>query len=83
MLDWPLWVVRLYAEFFEREPHPDDRREVLLAELVARYSAVHRGPGAAAPRAADFLPTDAWRAPESDGRYSDVDREMMRQLQRG
>ena len=62
VMTWPLWVTRVYAEFLGREPLPEERIELGLAQLTANYVAVHRAPGSPAPRAADFLlARDAWR----------------------
>jgi len=84
VLAWPLWVVHTYAEFLAREPAVEDRLEVMLAQLSAQYGAVHRGPGMPAPRINDYLLfRDAWADTEpADGHYSDIDREIMRQLTR-
>lgn len=81
VLEWPLWVVRAYAEFFMREPPAEERCEALLAEQAAMFASVNRSPGAPATRASDFRPfLSAWDMPaEADG-YSEVDREIMRQL---
>ena len=85
VLAWPLWVVQTYAEFLQREPLPEERTELGLAQLTAAFGAVHRRPGSPAPRAADFLLfRDAWAdmAPQAAGQYSELDLEIMRQLRR-
>ena len=45
----------VYAEFLTREPLPEERIELGLAQLTANYVAVHRAHGSPAPRPADFL----------------------------
>ena len=83
VMQWPLWVVQTYAEFLQREPLPEERAEVGIAQLTASFAAVHRRPGSPAPRPADFLLfRDAWTDKAPAGRYSDLDLEMMRQLRR-
>ena len=79
VMTWPLWVTRVYAEFLGREPLPEERIELGLAQLTANHAAVHRAPGSPAPRAADFLlARDAWRD-AGDG-YTETDLAIMRQL---
>lgn len=84
VLTWPLWVVRTYAEFLAREPLPEERTEIAVAQLSALFGAVHRQPGTPAPRTADYLLfRDVWApAPDESGGYSEVDLQIMRQLQR-
>lgn len=85
VLTWPLWVVQTYAAFLQREPMPEERAEVGIAQLTAAFGAVHRRAGSPAPRIGDFLLfRDAWADMDArdDGRYSDLDLEMMRQLRR-
>lgn len=80
VMTWPLWVTRVYAEFLGREPLPEERIELGLAQLTANYVAVHRAPGSPAPRPADFLlARDAWRDDAGDG-YTETDLAIMRQL---
>ena len=80
VMTWPLWVTRVYAEFLSREPLPEERIELGLAQLTANYVAVHRAPGSPAPRPADFLlARDAWRDDAGDG-YTETDLAIMRQL---
>lgn len=84
VLSWPLWVVHTYAEFLACEPTVEDRIEVMLGQLSAQYGAVHRAQGAPVPRINDFLLyRDAWAgAEQGESDYSDIDREIMRQLHR-
>lgn len=80
---WPLWVVRVYAEFLAREPMPEERTEIGIAQLSAMFGSVHRSPGQAGVRTADYLLfRDAWVDRDADDGYSDIDRELMRQLAR-
>lgn len=84
VMTWPLWVVRSYAEFLGKEPMPEERTEIQVAQLSSLFAAVHRQPGAPAPRAADYLLfRDAWADEMPDAiQYSNVDLQIMRQLQR-
>jgi hypothetical protein len=83
VLAWPLWVVRTYAEFLQREPAVEERLELGIAQIAQLYAACHRPKGAAAPTLHDFLHgRDAWADPVDESRYSDVDLEIMRQIRR-
>ena len=65
--NWPAWLVDLYREFFEREPHPTERLERLVAQLRANYATVHKGKGASDVSLADVRPhLRAWDEPEPD-----------------
>lgn len=82
VMTWPLWVVRTYAEFLAREPMPEERTEIAVAQLTSLFGSVYRQPGSPAPRIADYLLyRDAWADADIDeSRYSDVDLQIMRQL---
>ena len=83
VMRWPLWVVRTYAEFLQREPMPEERIELGIAQLASLYLGRHRNPGAAAPSVTDMLLCrDGWQNPIDESRYSDVDLEIMRQVRR-
>ena len=74
---WPAWEIDLLDKFFEREPASIDRVEMGIARLTAMYVAAHQRSGGRLPAITDFLPhLKAWPFPQ-DGRYSDVDREIM------
>ncbi len=81
VLAWPLWVVHAYADFLAREPLPEERIELGIAQLASLYVGRNRKPGATAPSINDFLLCrDGWQAPVDESLYSDVDLEIMRQI---
>ena len=83
VLQWPLWVVHTYADFLNREPMPEERIELGIAQLSSLYLGVHRKPGSASPSVSDMLlGRNGWQAQVDESRYSDVDLEIMRQIRR-
>lgn len=57
-----------------------DRLEALTARIATMYATVHGEKGRTPPTVRDFLPhLKAWPNPQ-DGRYSDVDKEVIAAL---
>lgn len=80
---WPASDLRLLAKYLGKSPAHEDRVESLLAQLLACYINAHQKEGAQPKTPADFMPwLGAWKAQESGGggRYSDVDKSIMRVL---
>lgn len=77
---WPAWEVRLLDEFLDKQPAAEDRIEIAIATLCALFFNANRGKAQASRQMKDYLPfLDPWPLP---GRYSDVDREVMKALGR-
>jgi len=85
VMDWPVSHVRLIATYLSREPAPDERIELALAQIATMYANSHRPKDRPPAKLVDFLPArDAWKAapaitPSSD-RYSESDRLMLSAL---
>jgi hypothetical protein len=77
---WPAWEVDLLENFLAKEPAAEQRIEVAIAHLTALYVTAHQQKNASPKRITDFmLYLKAWPA-ESEGQYSDVDREVLQEL---
>lgn len=73
VLDWPENHVALIAEYMAREPAPDERIEIAVAQLCATYVNAHRKKGAPAHPVVDFLPfRDAWKVDEPEESIFDL-----------
>jgi len=77
---WPAWELDLLEHYLAREPAPEERIEVSLANLMLMYATVNGKQGAAQKKVTDFLPyLKAWPQP-ADGRYNPVDMEVLQEL---
>lgn len=74
---WPAWEIDLLDHYMAKEPPEGFRTEVMLAQIAAILGTVHQKTGSAPKKIADMLLwSDVW----PDGRYSEVDQEVMRNL---
>jgi hypothetical protein len=77
---WPAWELDLLEHYLAREPAPEERLEVSLANFMLMYATVNGKQGAAQKKVIDFLPyLKAWPQP-TDGRYNPVDMEVLQEL---
>lgn len=83
-MDWPVSHVRLIATYLSREPAPDERIELALAQIATMYANSHRPKDRPPAKIVDFLaPRDVWKqaaAEPSSDRYSESDRLMLSAL---
>ena len=86
VMSWPSDHVELVEEFLAREPMADARIEIVVARLCELFVRAWGGSAARSIGVKDFLPyLQVWAADDAltDPRYSEVDREVLRQLGRG
>jgi hypothetical protein len=77
---WPAWELSVLEHYLAREPAPVERVEVMLAQLTAYFVKVHQSKGGSERKISDFLPyLKAWPE-ESDGRYNEVDKQVLAEL---
>lgn len=64
LLKWPAWQLDAYQAFVQREPPPDQRIEMILAQIATRVFNATRPQGVSAVSFQDFLqPRDLWGSP--------------------
>lgn len=80
--NWSASDVRLLSEYLSREQAPDERIEYAVSYLTATYVNAHRPKGESPRELSEFLLfRNAWkRSPETDARYSDVDKSFLKAL---
>ena len=66
--------------YLAREPSPAERLEVAIAHLTAIYVNGHQAKGRPPARISDFLLYRNVWPDTADGRYSDVDRQVLQEL---
>lgn len=72
---WPAWEVQVLQHYLAKQPAPEERLEVVLANLSAMFFNAHRGPGKQPLSADQFLfYRDPWPV------YSDVDKQALAAL---
>jgi len=72
-MQWPARDIDTLAEFFSKEPPPDDRIEYAIAVLQSMYANAHRQKGTAARPLTDFLPFHGiWQEPEESQAPADM-----------
>lgn len=77
---WPARHLDLLEQYLAREPAPEERLEVALANFMVMYATANGKQGAPQKKVADFLPyLKAWPQP-ADGRYNPVDMEVLQEL---
>lgn len=81
VLAWPAAHVDLLLAFTAREPTPDERIELGLAQLSALNFNTNRG-SAAAKSTADFLIAQDWWGEALPAALSDLDHDVRRALGR-
>lgn len=80
MAQWPAWELDLLDQYFAREPPVLERMEDILARVASMYATVHGEKGRTPPTPRDFMPhLKAWPSVQ-DGRYSDIDKEVLAAL---
>lgn len=83
-MEWPVSHVLLVSTYLSREPAPDERIEIALAQIATMYANTHRAKDRPPAKIADFLaPRDVWKqvpAETSSDRYSESDRLMLSAL---
>lgn len=76
---WPSHDLKLLEHYLAREPAPVERVEVMLAHLTAIFVKAHSSKSVD-PKITDFLLyLKAWPE-EADGRYNEVDRQVLAEL---
>lgn len=68
--------------YLSKQPMANDRVEFAMATLCAMFFNANRGQGQPVKNVKDYLPfIDPW--PSKDGRYSDLDKEVLGTLLNG
>lgn len=74
---WSSRDLDLLDQFLDKEPHPLDRIEQIMARLTAMFFNVHKERQGMPMKSIDLTPhKTAWPSPLAD-RYSDVDQEVL------
>lgn len=66
VFDWPDSDVSLLAEFLSKDPGPDRRVEIGLAQIATLYLNAHRRKGKPAHKVSDLLRFDDVWTPKAD-----------------
>lgn len=81
LLQWPHWVLQLYAAFLEREPAPEQRLEYGLAQIASIHANSMRAPSSQPRPLTEFLLfADPWSESPGDG-LTPEERQLMEGLQ--